>query len=105
MIRWSRTHDPLRSLVPDPADFFSSLLGLRLRVRIPPSPIRAHYVRATVRVHEYPDGSLAVYHAPHRLADYSAAGTLIEPDQSKNEADNSCATNTGHLYVSPTDAL
>jgi transposase len=51
----------------------------RLRLQIPPSPIRAHYVRATVRVHEYPDGSLAIYHGPHRLADYSAAGTLIEP--------------------------
>ena len=46
----------------------------RLRWQIPPSPIRSHYVRATVRVHEYPDGRLAIYHGPHRLADYTAAG-------------------------------
>ena len=51
----------------------------RLRLQIPPSPIRSHYVRAMVRVHEYPDGRLAIYHGPHRLADYTAAGTLIQP--------------------------
>jgi transposase len=51
----------------------------RLRLQIPPSPIRSHYVRAMVRVHEYPDGRLAIYHGPHRLADYTAAGELIEP--------------------------
>jgi hypothetical protein len=27
-----------------------------------------------VRVHEYPDGRLAIYHGPHRLADYDADG-------------------------------
>ena len=53
----------------------------RLRLQIPPGPIRSHYVRAMVRVHEYPDGRLAIYHGPHRLADYTAAGTLIEPTQ------------------------
>jgi hypothetical protein len=46
-----------------------------LSLQIPPSPLRAHFVRATVPVHEYPDGRLAVFHGPHRLADYdSAAG-------------------------------
>ena len=41
----------------------------RLRLQIPPGPIRSHYVRAMVRVHEYPDDRLAIYHGPHRLAD------------------------------------
>jgi hypothetical protein len=27
-----------------------------------------------VRVHEYPDSSLAIFHGPHRLADYDAQG-------------------------------
>jgi hypothetical protein len=45
-----------------------------LTLQIPPSPLRAHFVRATVRVHEYPDGRLAVFHGPHRLADYDPAG-------------------------------
>ena len=31
----------------------------RLSLQIPPSPLRPHFVRAKVRVHEYPDGRLA----------------------------------------------
>jgi transposase len=49
-----------------------------LRLQIPPSPLRPHFVKATVRVHEYPDGSLAVFLGPHRLADYGATGSLVD---------------------------
>ena len=45
-----------------------------LTLQIPASPIRPHFVRATVRVHEYPDGRLAIFHGPHRLADYDPEG-------------------------------
>lgn len=37
------------------------------RLQIPPHPVRAHFVRAKVRVHEYPDGELAVFHGPRCL--------------------------------------
>lgn len=47
-------------------------------LQIPPSPARAHFVRAQVRVHEYPDGRLALFHGPRRIATYTAAGTLQE---------------------------
>lgn len=50
----------------------------RLSLQIPPSPLRPHFVRATVRVHEYPDGRLAVFHGPHRLAEYDPEGTLCD---------------------------
>jgi transposase len=50
------------------------------RLQLPPSRLRPHFVKATVRVHEYPDGQLAVYWGPHRLADYAADGTLIQPE-------------------------
>jgi hypothetical protein len=30
--------------------------------------VRAHYVKANVKVHAYPDGTLAVFHRPRRLA-------------------------------------
>jgi hypothetical protein len=33
-----------------------------------------------VRVHEYPDGRLAVFWGPHRLADYAADGSIIQPE-------------------------
>ena len=49
-----------------------------LTVQIPPSPLRPNFVRATVRVHEYPDGRLAIFHGPHRLADYDPAGNLCD---------------------------
>jgi len=50
----------------------------RLSLQIPPSPLRPHFVRATVRVHEYPDGRLAIFHGPHRLADYDPQGNLCD---------------------------
>jgi hypothetical protein len=43
-------------------------------LQIPEAAHRRHYVKARVRVHEYPDGSLAVFHGPRRLARYSADG-------------------------------
>ena len=33
-------------------------------LQIPATPARHHYVKATVRVHEYPDGTLALFHGP-----------------------------------------
>jgi len=39
------------------------------------SPFRAHFVRAMVHVHEYPDGQLAIFHGPHRLAEYGPDGS------------------------------
>jgi transposase len=52
-----------------------------LSLQIPPSPLRAHFVKAKVRVHEYPDGGLAIFHGPRRLASYTADGTPIGQDQ------------------------
>src|SRR3546814_11162874 len=49
-----------------------------LHLQLPPSPLRPHFVKARVRVHEYPDGTLAVFLGPHRLADYDADGTHIK---------------------------
>lgn len=50
------------------------------RLQLPPSRLRPHFVKATVRVHEYPDGQLAVFWGPHRLADYAADGTPVQPE-------------------------
>ena len=49
----------------------------RRALQLPPSRLRPHFVRATVRVHEYPDGNLAVFLGPHRLADYDAGGRIV----------------------------
>ena len=49
-----------------------------LSLQIPPSPLRPHFVRAKVRVHEYPDGNLAIFLGPRRIATYDADGKLTE---------------------------
>jgi len=43
-----------------------------LTLQLPESPLRHHYVKARVRVHRYPDGTLAVFHGPRPIARYSA---------------------------------
>lgn len=53
----------------------------RLTLQLPPSRLRPHFVRATVRVHEYPDGLLAVFWGPHLLAHYDASGTIVHQEQ------------------------
>lgn len=47
------------------------------RLQLPASTARAHYVKAKVKVREYPDGTLAVFHGPRRVAGYTAAGELV----------------------------
>ena len=49
-----------------------------LSLHIPPARHRHHYVKARVRVHEYPDGTLALFHGPRCLARYTANGEPIE---------------------------
>jgi hypothetical protein len=46
--------------------------------QIPPQPHRHHYVKATVRVHAYPDGRVAIFDGPRRLALYDQAGEIID---------------------------
>ena len=49
-----------------------------LKLQIPADRHRLHYVKVTVRVHRYQDGTLAVFHGPRRLAGYSPQGELKE---------------------------
>jgi len=46
----------------------------RRHLQIPPQRHRRHYVRATVRVHEYPDGSLAIFDGPRCLVRFDPKG-------------------------------
>ena len=47
-------------------------------LQIPQQTHRQHYVRAMVRVHEYPDGRLALFDGPRCLARYKADGAPAE---------------------------
>ena len=47
-----------------------------LTLQLPASPLRAHYVKAKVKLRKYPDGSYAVFHGPRCLARYDADGRI-----------------------------
>jgi hypothetical protein len=49
----------------------------RLALQIPPQRHRHHYVKATVRVHQYPDGQLAIFDGPSCLARFDCNGNPI----------------------------
>lgn len=57
-----------------------------LRLQLPESRLRAHYVKARVKVREYPDDTLAVFHGPRLLARFDAAGQLVDPTALKAAA-------------------
>ena len=53
------------------------VLWSRRSLQIPPQLHRHHYVKATVRIHEYPDGTLAIFDGPRCLARYDQDGTAL----------------------------
>ena len=57
-----------------------------LKLQIPQSPMRPHFVKARVKVHVYPDGSHAVFHGPRCIGRYDEKGALRQPDDTKNAA-------------------
>ena len=49
----------------------------RRKLQLPESRLRAHYVKARVKVRQYPNGALAIFHGPKLLARYNAQGDLL----------------------------
>jgi len=50
----------------------------RLKLQIPESPLRAHFVKATVKVRHYQDGSYAIFHGQRCLGRYDKKGAIEE---------------------------
>ena len=55
-----------------------------LKLQTPKQKQRCHYVKAQVKIHEYPDGSLAIFHGPRRLAHYHRDGRLMQQETEKH---------------------
>jgi transposase len=55
-------------------------------LQIPEQRHRRHFVRVAVQVRQYPDGALAIFHGPRRLADYASDGTLITNETQRRTA-------------------
>lgn len=53
------------------------------KLQIPQSSTRAHYVKTNVRVHQYVDGTMALFHGPRKLADYDTQGIPIKQELKK----------------------
>ena len=51
------------------------------QLQIPASRLRPHFVRAKVRLHEYPDGAVALFWGPHRIADFAPDGNPRQLNQ------------------------
>ena len=62
-----------RSVRPDNCVAYQNKL-----LQIPADRHRCHYVKAKVRVHEYPDHTLAIFHGPRCLARYDANGQELK---------------------------
>lgn len=70
-----------------------------LRLQLPASPLRPHFVRVAVRVHEHWDGTLSVHYGPHRLAAYTAAGEIISAPAAASAA--ACSGPSRHGLETP----
>lgn len=65
-----------RTVTPDNCVSFEGM-----KLQIPPDKHRCHYVRVKVRVHRHCDGSLAIFHGPRKLAEYTGDGDLVSSEQ------------------------
>jgi hypothetical protein len=57
---------------------------LNRKLQIPESPLRPHFVKATVKVHQYPDGGLAIFHGRRCLGRYDSRGVPIGEPAAKD---------------------
>jgi hypothetical protein len=51
--------------------------------QIPKQQHRCHYIKAKVRVHEYQDGTLSLFHGPRKLVTFDHTGQPLETNQLK----------------------
>ena len=66
-----------------------------LRLQLPESRMRAHYVKARVKIRDYPDGTLAVLYGPLCVARYSADGRPIAVPARRSLASGSIPSRHG----------
>jgi hypothetical protein len=58
----------------------NTVVFARIRLQIPPSPLRPHFVKARVRVRRYQNGAHAIFHGPRCLARYVDAPGVLRED-------------------------
>jgi hypothetical protein len=56
------------------------------RLQIPPNRNRNHFAKSTIRVLEYYDGAVALFHGPREIARFHSDGTPNEKSKAKKES-------------------
>ena len=77
---------------------------LNRSLQIPESPLRAHFVKATVKVHQYPDGQLAIFHGRLCLGRYDSDGVLLGDLPASSTTAASSRRQTGAVLGAVKDA-
>ena len=72
-----------------------------MTLQIPPSPHRHHYVKIHVRVHHYPDDSLAIFHGPREIGRYLPGGALKTEAQNDPREARPLRPGSGYAVASP----
>ena len=72
-----------------------------MTLQIPPSPHRHHYVKTHVRVHHYPDDSMAIFHGPREIGRYHAGGALWCDPQNEPCDGSPLRPGSGYAVASP----
>lgn len=57
-----------------------------MTLQIPAHRHRCHFVKVKVSVHEYPEGTLSIFHGPRCLARYDAQGVLLDDSASEKDS-------------------
>jgi transposase len=67
------------------------------KLQIPESPLRPHFVKATVKVHQYPNGGLAIFHGRRCLGRYDSKGAQINAPVTES-GENTRSVPSGHEH-------
>jgi hypothetical protein len=73
-----------------------------LKLQIPETPMRAHFVKARVKVHLYPDGSHALFHGPRCIGRYDAKGAPGKSETPPKSARRPARGNVDNAAALPT---
>lgn len=76
LVPWTRSdlHEVLCQQEDRVVDRDNTVSFERLKLQLEPSPLRRHYVRATVKVRRYADASIGVFHGPRCIGRYRPDG-------------------------------
>lgn len=74
----------------------------RLKLQIPQSPLRAHFVKANVKVRQYADGSHAIFHGPRCLGRYDQTGAINDQNMPLKSARRPGCGNVDNASALPT---